>query len=51
MVESLWRSRLRWRMRGAWQWPAFAVLMVADVILITRLPFYAGSALVTGAAV
>lgn len=41
MVESMWRSRLRWRMRGAWQWPAFVVLMVADVVLITRLPFYA----------
>jgi hypothetical protein len=41
MVESLWRSRLRWRMRGAWQWPAFAVLTAVDVVLITRLPFHA----------
>src|SRR6476646_7208600 len=49
MVESLWRSRLRWRMRGAWQWPTFAVLMVADVILITRLPFYAEGPDVLGA--
>ena len=23
-VERLWVRRLRWRMRGAWQWPAFA---------------------------
>ena len=28
-VERLWWPRLRWRMRGAWQWPAFAVLTVA----------------------
>jgi hypothetical protein len=40
MVESMWRSRLRWRMLGAWQWPAFAVLMVVDAVLIMRLPFH-----------
>src|SRR3954468_17888072 len=40
MVESVWRSRLRWRMRGAWQWPTFAVLMVVDAVLIARLPFH-----------
>lgn len=39
-VERLWVSRLRWRLRGAWQWPAFAVLTVVDAILLTRLPFY-----------
>ena len=39
-VERLWISRLRWRLRGAWQWPAFAVLTVVDAILLTRLPFY-----------
>lgn len=39
-VERLWVRRLRWRMRGAWQWPAFAVLTVIDAILLTRLPFY-----------
>ena len=27
-------------MRGAWQWPAFAVLTVVDAVLLTRLPFY-----------
>jgi len=40
MVESMWRSRLRWRMLGAWQWPAFALLMVVDAVLIMRLPFH-----------
>ena len=39
-VERLWVSRLRWRLRGAWQWPAFGVLTVVDAILLTQLPFY-----------
>jgi hypothetical protein len=39
-VERVWVRRLRWRMRGAWQWPAFAVLTVIDALLLTRLPFY-----------
>jgi hypothetical protein len=40
MVESVFWPRLRWRMRGAWQWPAFAVLTVVDALLIARLPFH-----------
>jgi hypothetical protein len=39
-VERLWTKRLRWRMRGAWQWPAFGVLTVLDALLLTQLPFY-----------
>ena len=39
-VERVWIRRLRWRMRGAWQWPAFAALTVVDALLLTRLPFY-----------
>ena len=39
-VERVWVSRLRWRMRGAWQWPAFALLTVVDAVLLTQLPFY-----------
>lgn len=39
MVESLRLRRLRWRLRGAWQWPTFAVLTVLDAVLIARLPF------------
>jgi hypothetical protein len=39
-VERVWWPRLRWRMRGAWQWPAFAVLTPLDAVLLTRLPFY-----------
>jgi hypothetical protein len=39
MVESVRWRRLRWRLRGAWQWPAFAVLTVVDAVLAARLPF------------
>ena len=39
-VERLWTRRLRWRMRGAWQWPSFAVLTVLDAIVLVKLPFY-----------
>lgn len=31
-------TRLRWRLRGAWQWPTFAALLVVDVVLLHELP-------------
>jgi hypothetical protein len=37
-VEPLWRSRLRWRWRGALLWPAFVVLTVVDALLLGVLP-------------
>jgi hypothetical protein len=40
MVESVFWPRLRWRMRGAWQWPAFGLLTVVDAVLVARLPFH-----------
>ena len=36
--ESVWRSRLRWRWRGALQWPVFAALTVLDAVLLGFLP-------------
>lgn len=39
-VERVWHRRLRWRLRGAWQWPTFAVLTIVDGIVLARLPFY-----------
>ena len=39
-MDRVWVSRLRWRMRGAWLWPCFAVLTLVDAVLIDRLPFY-----------
>jgi hypothetical protein len=41
--ERLWIGRLRWRMRGAWQWPAFLGLTVLDGILLVALPPYEGT--------
>ncbi|HEV2812888.1 MAG TPA: hypothetical protein VGW10_06505 [Solirubrobacteraceae bacterium] len=37
-VEPLWRSRARWRFRGAVLWPAFWVLTVGDALLLGQLP-------------
>ena len=36
--EPLWRSRLRWRWRGALQWPLFLVLTIAEALLLGVLP-------------
>ena len=37
-VESLWRSRLRWRLRGALLWPVFIALTLLDAVLLGVLP-------------
>jgi hypothetical protein len=39
-VERLWPGRLRWRMRGAWQWPTFVALTLVDGLLLQLLPPY-----------
>jgi hypothetical protein len=39
-AERLWWPRARWRLRGAWQWPAFVVLTPIDGVVIAELPFY-----------
>jgi hypothetical protein len=36
--ERLWARRLRWRLRGAWQWPAYAVLTLLDAVILHELP-------------
>jgi hypothetical protein len=41
-VERVWHRRLRWRLRGAWQWPAFIALTLLDGVLLTVLPPYEG---------
>lgn len=41
-VEPLWRSRVRWRFRGALLWPAFWLLTLFDALLLGQLPI-AGS--------
>jgi hypothetical protein len=42
-AERVWHRRLRWRLRGAWQWPAFVVLTLLDGILLVVLPPYDGA--------
>jgi hypothetical protein len=33
-----WARRLRWRLAGAWQWPAFVAVTVVDVLIVRTLP-------------
>jgi hypothetical protein len=42
-VERVWHRRLRWRLRGAWQWPAFMALTLVDGVLLVVLPPYFGA--------
>jgi hypothetical protein len=41
--ERVWLTRLRWRMRGAWLWPAFFALCAIDGALIVLLPPFDGA--------
>jgi hypothetical protein len=45
---AVWRARLRWRLSGAWQWPVFGVLTLADTIILARLPFAGGRSSLMG---
>ena len=36
--ERFWTSRLRWRLRGSTQWPAFVVLTIVDGAVLDQLP-------------
>jgi hypothetical protein len=49
MVESVSWRRLRWRLRGAWQWPVFAALTLVDAALLVWLPFQGEGADAAGA--
>ena len=35
---ALWRSRLRWRLKGAWLGPAFVLGTLAETVLLMQLP-------------
>jgi hypothetical protein len=37
-MESAWLARARWRRRGAWLWPTFAILTLADAVFGHALP-------------
>lgn len=49
MVDSLRWRRLRWRLKGAWQWPAFVALTVVDAAILVMLPFAGDGADAVGA--
>jgi hypothetical protein len=36
--QSVWLTRMRWRLRGAWLWPAFIVLTLAEGVALQALP-------------
>lgn len=36
--KPMWRARLRWRLRGAWQWPTFAAMTLLDAVILSVLP-------------
>jgi hypothetical protein len=37
-MDGAWLARARWRRRGAWQWPAFAAVTLADAVIGHALP-------------
>jgi hypothetical protein len=39
-MEQVRFNRLRWRLRGAWLWPSFAVCTAAEAILLNELPIW-----------
>ena len=47
-MDLSWLVRARWRMLGAWMWPAFVVLGVADGVIDHLLPAAGASATVLG---
>ena len=36
--DSVWVTRMRWRMRGAWLWPSFVALTLAEGVALELLP-------------
>lgn len=37
-MDGAWLTRMRWRRRGAWMWPSFVALTVADACVVHALP-------------
>jgi hypothetical protein len=36
--ERFWPARIRWRLRGAWMWPAFIAITLIDGLILHLLP-------------
>ena len=49
-MDGAWLARARWRRRGAWLWPSFAALTVADAVIGHELPPTGDSQALVGAA-
>jgi hypothetical protein len=49
-MERGWLTRLRWRRRGAWMWPTFVTLTIADGLISHALPVSGDSQAFVGAA-
>jgi hypothetical protein len=47
-MDLSWLARARWRLRGAWMWPAFVVLAVVDGVVGHLLPVAGHSESVVG---
>jgi hypothetical protein len=41
-------ARLRWRRRGAWQWPTFGMAVVGEAVLLQLLPIADGTGVAAG---
>src|ERR1700730_14384781 len=37
-MDGAWLTRMRWRRRGAWMWPAFGALTLLDAVIGRALP-------------
>ncbi len=47
-MDGVWLARLRWRRRGAWLWPTFALVTVADGVIVHALPMVGSSQTLVG---
>lgn len=47
-MDGAWLARLRWRQRGAWLWPTFVVLTLADGFILHALPVAGSTQTIVG---
>ncbi|HEY1510078.1 MAG TPA: hypothetical protein VGF93_13800 [Solirubrobacteraceae bacterium] len=48
-MDGAWLHRMRWRRRGAWLWPAFVALTIAEALVVHALPVSGDGQTVVGA--
>jgi hypothetical protein len=48
-MDGAWLRRMRWRRRGAWLWPAFVALTMADAVIGNQLPLAGQTETLVGA--